>query len=265
MQLIADAHVHVYPFHSPQLVLDVLRRNLVAMDRDAICLAFLAERADCRFFADLAQRGSRLLDRPVVADRLGECLVLREHNFPDLYLFAGRQIVTRERIEILALTTDVAPADGLPAAETVTRILEGGGIPVLSWAPGKWFLARKKVVAGLLERFSPGSLLVGDSSLRPRCWLMPVLMKQAIARGFGLVVGSDPLPVPGEEAMIGTYGFSVDAEFAPEDPVRSIRTILGHPGFRPRLRGTRGGPLKTMRRLFANYRAGRRHKDTANS
>jgi hypothetical protein len=258
MQLIGDAHVHVYPFYSPRLALDTLRRNLVALDRNAICLAFLAERADCRFFADFARNGARLLDAPVELDVLGECLVLRERNFPDLFLFAGRQIVTRERVEILALTTDVAPPDGLPAADTVGRIQESGGIPVISWAPGKWFFARKKVVADLLERFAPGSLLVGDTSLRPRGWLMPALMKQALADGFGLVAGSDPLPVPGEEAVMGTYGIEVDAPFAVSDPVNSVRAMLGKPGFCPRLRGARCGPLTAVQRLFRNHRAGRK-------
>ena len=255
MRLIADAHVHVYPFYAPGVALATLRRNLAALDERARCLAFLAERFDCHFFADFAREPSRLIAAPVRVEVRGESLLLQEQGFPDLYIFAGRQIVTRERIEVLALTVDAGPPDGLSAEETIAGIRERGGVPVLSWAPGKWFFARGKVVARLLERFAPGTLLVGDTGLRPRGWPMPGLIQDALANGFGLVAGSDPLPVPGEEVMMGKYGIGMDAAFAPEDPVGSVRAMLASPGFRPRLRGERGGLVTVFRRLLGNSRA----------
>lgn len=254
MRLLADAHVHVYPFYNARIALDSLRRNLADADGQAVPMAFLAERFDCHFFADLVRGASRLLGPSVSVESSGEALLLREQGFPDLYIFAGRQLITRERIEILALTIDTPIPDGLPAEETVRRILEKGGVPVLSWAPGKWFFARGERVEALLNRFRPGTLLVGDTSLRPRGWLMPSLMKRALAMGFGLVAGSDPLPFPGEEKVLGRYGMEADAPFDATDPSGSIRSLLLAPGFRPRLIGHRGWPPATLLRLIRNAR-----------
>ncbi|MHB8788727.1 MAG: hypothetical protein ACYDBT_02475 [Desulfobulbaceae bacterium] len=255
MQLIADAHVHVYPCHDPRTALDTLRRNLAGLDGRALAMAFLAERYDCNFFAGLGRLAEALPGAPLAVEYRDEALILREEGFPELFLFAGRQVITRERVEILALTTDAMIPDGLAEEETVARIGERGGVPVLSWAPGKWFFSRRRVVEGLLDRFAPGTLLVGDTSLRPRGWLMPLLMRRALQQGFGLVAGSDPLPFRGEEAVLGSYAIRMDAEFDPADPVGSARAILTRPGFCPRRVGRRGGLLPTLRRLAKNSRA----------
>lgn len=255
MLLTADGHVHLYPCFDCRAALESLRRNLARTGRTAVHLAFLAERRDCHFFRELAGRGPALLGPRVQADSLGSALLLREEGYPDLFLFAGRQVISAERIELLALTTDAAIADGLPAEETVGLIRRTGGVPVISWAPGKWFFERGKVVARLLERFEPGALLVGDTSLRPVGWPTPVLMRRALDRGFGLVAGSDPLPFPGEERMLGTYGMQMEAAFDREDPVGSMRAVLARPGFMPGLTGRRGGFPATLRRLLLNSRA----------
>lgn len=257
MRVVADTHLHLYPCYDLARAMSCLGTNLKELaGRDAVGLGFLAERHDCNSFSCLVSRemkteGAAPNIRP---DTGGEALVVEEENGGRLYLFPGRQIVTAERIEILALATSVGFPDGLPAVEAIERTLGEGGVPVLAWAPGKWFFGRRKVVAKLLERFEPAALLIGDSSLRPTVWPEPLLMRHARHLGFQVVAGSDPLPFPGEEAMMGAYATALEGEFDPSRPLASARELL-RGGRNPVPVGRRGGPIQVIRRLRQNAAA----------
>lgn len=252
MRLIADTHVHFYPCYDVSYALHSLRTNLSKLEGEAVCLAFLAERADCNFFSEFRKNVAGILSPKTEIRYLDNAICLREINFPDLYLFPGRQVITRERIEILSLTVDRQIGDGLPAAEVVKRIRQENGVPVLSWAPGKWFFKRKKVVQDLLDTSQPGSLLIGDTTLRPVCWPRPFLMRRAARKGLTVIAGSDPLPFGGEEKVMGRYGIGMDGRFDPDNPAQSIRALLTRPGLHPALTGKRGGILATLNRLARN-------------
>lgn len=258
MRLIADTHVHIYPCYGIKLALDTLRTNLSLLDGQAVSMAFLAERSDCHFFVEFEANAARSLSSEMEIRYLDNALHLREAGYPDLYIFPGRQIITREKLEILSLTTDRQIPDGLRAREVIDRIRRENGLPVLSWAPGKWFFKRKKVVEDLLAANQPGSLLIGDTTLRPTCWLQPLLMRKAVRKGFTVISGSDPLPFAGEEQVMGRYGISIDSDFDLYDPVRSIRSLLAQPGLKPSLIGRRGGLLTTFLRLFKNAQSKKR-------
>jgi len=255
MRLIADTHVHIYPCYDVKLALDTLRTNLTHLDEKAICMAFLAERSDCHFFDDLKNNTAKTSGSELKIDYLDNALLLQEKGYPDLFLFPGRQIITHEKIEILSLTVDLKIEDGLAAQEVIDLIRQNDGLPVLSWAPGKWFFQRKKVIEKLLASNKPGSLLLGDTTLRPTCWLQPLLMKKAVRKGFTVINGSDPLPFAGEEQVMGRYGVSIDSDFDEQNPVESIRSLLVQPGLKLPFVGRRGDLFSTLQRLFKNARA----------
>lgn len=52
---------------------------------------------------------------------------------------AGRQIVTAEKLEVLALGTDLDIDDGRPIREVLSLVTENGGLPVIPWGAGKWW------------------------------------------------------------------------------------------------------------------------------
>ena len=252
MRLIADTHIHLYSCFNINQALDTLRTNLSHLDNQAVCIAFLAERADCNFFSGIQKKTISTSPPTFKTHCMDNALLIQQDKHPDLYLLPGRQIIARENIEILALTVDLDIEDGLPAQEIIDLIRQQDGLPVLSWAPGKWFFKRKKIVNKLLASNKPGTLLLGDTTLRPTCWLRPFLMKKAMAKGFTVICGSDPLPFAGEEKVLGQYGTILDCPFDKQNPAKSIRSFLSQPGLQPPRVGKRGTLFTTLYRLSKN-------------
>lgn len=260
MKLIADTHVHVYPCHDSARTFKSLLENLQALSVSAAKALFLTERADCHFFRDLAEGR---VEPPVPGTAFSvsaerECVTLGRTEGGDMVIFAGRQIVTRERLEILALTLDQPFPEGETAEAVIAAVLQAGGVPVLSWAPGKWFFGRGRVVASLIERFKPGELLIGDTSLRPIGWPEPILMRRARRAGLTVLAGSDPLPVAGEEIHAGCYASLLDIDLEDNTPVVAIRRAFKSPGLGTKTVGRRSGPFEVWSRLQGHARqAGR--------
>lgn len=211
----------------------------------------LTERRDCHVFRDL-KAGIVPIDPRYSLHHHGDevLMVSRDGGEELLIVVAGRQIATRERLEVLALTTDAEIPDGLPIDEVITRIQAIGGVPVVTWAAGKWLFGRGRIVRRVLRAAPKGSILVGDSSLRPAGWREPALMRLARTRGLRVVAGTDPLPVAGEETVIGTYGIVGESDFNWRDPIGSIRSmLLSSPSMR--IVGRRGDLGTVWRRLIA--------------
>jgi len=262
--LIADTHVHLYECYDLDRALAGLADRLRELDPDACRAGFLAERTDCDFFARLwARAGERVGRFWVERGPEEDVLLLAEDGKTPLYLFAGRQVVTRERIEVLALATRGPFSDGRPVRETLKEIRDAGGVPVLSWAPGKWFFGRGRVISALIEEGEPGRFLLGDTTLRPAGWPEPRLMGRAAGRGFGIVAGSDPLPFAGEERILGAYAARLSGRFDPAAPVASVRRILLQCPLLTERKGRRGRPAEVIRRLRRNAAAAKEAREAS--
>ena len=251
MPLLADTHVHLYPVHQPAALFGgaFARMRRLAPEPAALALC-LTERHDCHAFRAL--RDGRLDAAPFTVAPAGpHALRIDGPAGESLHLIAGRQVNARERLEILALGTDADLPDGEPIADTIRRTRDAGALPVIAWAPGKWFFRRGRIVTALLEQAAPGTLLVGDSALRPTWWPCPDLMSYASLRGLKVIAGSDPLPVAGEERVAGSYATSFDADLDPADPAASLLRTLADPACPPFLVGRRGTPGEVWRRLKA--------------
>ena len=228
MKIVADTHVHIYPCYDLQVFSDTLEHNLKKIGAgQTIRLGFLTERYDCNFFDDV-KKGNAELSSLCGNIKLGPdaASLIRDNGSGEkCILLPGRQVVTEERIEILALATMAKIPDGMLAVDTVTMILDNGGVPIVAWAPGKWFGERGNVVRNLLDSFNPARLLIGDSSMRPTIWAEPFIMRDARKRGFRIIAGSDPLPFSGEESIAGTYGSVFDTYFDMASPLASARNM----------------------------------------
>jgi len=238
-RVVSDTHVHLHPCYDLGAALASLCANLAPYG-EGVRAGFLAERGDHRIFAAL-RAGSLRPGGGFAVQRLPEAgALLLESDGRQVFLFGGRQIVTAERIEVLALAADIDLADGLPAERVIAAILAADGVPVIGWSPGKWWGARGRLVAELLRRSRPGDLLLGDTALRPRSAPEPRLMREARRRGLAVIAGTDALPMPGEERLLGTYATIFEGAFDPELPLQSARHLLRSPGACGGTCGTRG-------------------------
>jgi len=256
-RVVADTHLHLYPCYDLALALASLAANLGRTPAGAY-VGFFAERHDCQMFAALRADAARQSRDGFEIRQLPDpgALLLAVAGTPPVHLFAGRQIVTAERIEILALLAPVAPPDGLPAKQVVAAILEAGGVPVVGWSPGKWWRGRGHLVRSLLARFGADSLLLGDTALRPARCPEPPIMRVARRQGVRVIAGSDPLPFPGEERLLGSYASIFAGTLDPARPVESARRLLlsaaaGSAGSR----GSWGGAARRWLRTTRGARA----------
>jgi hypothetical protein len=240
--LAADAHVHLYPRQDFCTALDAAARNLAALAPQAApneraLMLMLAERCECHAFAQMAS--GRLVASGWNVTRLPEPEALRlESRDTTLYVLAGRQVATAERIEVLALFTDAAIEDGRPLAQSLDAVRLAHGLPALAYSPGKWSGRRAARVQGLIDSSPSDALLMIDSALRMG-WRVPRLMRRARSRGLTVIAGTDPLPLAGEERRIGRYGFVLQGEFDRERPIASLRRTLASSPARTLIAGRR--------------------------
>lgn len=231
--LIADGHVHFYPAYDLGAALGHLIRNL---DRIAgappgtpvFRLALLAEAGVYRFFDQIRDGNLNVAPAGLTVRPMAESQTL-EISVRDqgaVCLIAGRQVATRERLEVIGIGLDRLVPDGRPAAETIERIREAGGLPLLPWAVGKWLFGRGRLVHQLIDRYARDGLSVGDSALRPTLWPTPRWLHYAQAQALAIIPGTDPLPLPGDEGRMGTYGFTCEGPFDTEKPLAALRTLI---------------------------------------
>lgn len=249
--IIADTHLHIYPCYDVAKALAGLFDNMGKIDPEGVKAAFLAERFDCNFFRQLADGKISTGDISVKKDH-GDNVLLLQRNGETVWLFAGRQVISVERIEVLALAIDAGFDDGISLEDAVEMISSRGGVPVLPWSPGKWFSGRGRKVKALLDKRQPGQLLVGDTSLRPVLWGKPRLMAYAERKGYSIIAGSDPLPFAGEESVPGSYVSVIESDLDCQQPVSSMRKILLSTENNLTVVGRRNGVCSALRRQIMN-------------
>ena len=203
-----DAHAHAYPGagHGPDEVFAAALRHARAFDAAAVPVLCLTQTSRDSVYDRWAAAGRaggfELHDTGSPAGRWAE------RGADRLLLIAGRQLITPERLEVLAIGTDAAAAS-LTAADltgTVRRVRDTGAWPVLPYGFGKWTGARGRTVRRLIDAARPGDFAVGDNGNRPRLLGCPRPLRRAAARGLGHLPGTDPLPLPGCRGQAGGYG-----------------------------------------------------------
>lgn len=235
--ILFDAHVHIYDCFNLDGLFTAAFAHFTRVirqqknDNAPLCVLMLAESAGWCFFDRLANMtGNESHGRRWEVQRTGENhgLAVTHVDYPEtiMRIAAGRQIVTAERLEVLALLTGETLPDGVPLAEAVDRILLQGGIAVCPWGAGKWVGKRGKILADYLENDKAGRLFLGDSGGRPRLWAHDKLLSRAAA-GQRLLSGSDPLPLAGEEARVGSFGGYLDGDWSLAAPLASLSAQLG--------------------------------------
>lgn len=151
-----------------------------------------------------------------------------------LLLVAGRQIVTSEGLELLALGLEDELPDGKPLTESLRCVGEKGALPVLPWGFGKWWFRRGRILSSYLQqRDLKPRYFVGDNAGRPRILGRPKLFNTARAQSIRNLPGTDPLPFPSELHKIGSFGFRLDEAIDLACPFASLKATLENNGSQP--------------------------------
>jgi hypothetical protein len=138
----------------------------------------------------------------------------------------GTQAISAEGLEVLSLGKELPDSDPMTLSQLVDTVTAFGGIAVVPWGVGKWLGRRGALVTALLRRSNANdSVLFADNANRPYWWPYPALLKTAQREGLGVITGSDPLPVRGDENRIGSAGVICAADSV-ETAWSQIRQLL---------------------------------------
>ncbi|MEV5022837.1 hypothetical protein MRBLMA1_002699 [Sphingobium sp. LMA1-1-1.1] len=236
-ELMIDAHVHLHPGDDPwdRLMQAHERMMAAAGGKDCLAVFMLAEQQGCDAFGTL-KASARTTAEP-------ESLWL-ETGSADLLVLAGRQVVSAERLEMLALATAADFVDGAPAEQLIEAMDAADALIILPWGVGKWAGARGRLVDRLLAGDSEERLLLGDNGGRPAFWPERRFRHRTVLRG------SDPLPLGGDARRIGTFGTMVQGRLSADRPGRDLRLLIRSTGRQARHYGALAGPLHFLGNQF---------------
>ncbi len=263
-RVLADTHVHLYDAYD----LGAFTARALSLARHAgtpvvLCLTesarydyfgALREAAAGRFGAGRGGRSPSRVDPKRVGTTLHRpqdplALGLGDEEGPVVFRIAGRQLVSREGIEVLAIGVDAAhpvaaTEDGsMSLVDLVRAALGAAAAAVVPWSFGKWTGARARAVQSLAETPVSREPLFFFGDISARCWPWP---RPAVFDGPArLLPGTDRLPFPGRERRIGTYGIELTGSLDPDAPAASFLELLrsGAPGS---IHGRPDGPVGTL-------------------
>ena len=260
-----DTHVHLHPDFDLELSFDRAASHfggrsgclvVASLGADDDPLGLLRERA-----ASFAHWRLREADGGGVLERSG--------LESPIAIVPARQLVTAERLEVLALSTSSALAFGRPLDETLEAIWGAGAIAVVPWSFGKWAgkrgtALRKSWVARAsdTECDPERALFLGDSGLRPPVLRAPLLEASAEGPSIGapalILAGSDPLAMPGHEERVGSFGSLLPGPIDLERPQAWLSRSLRALRETPEIYGTRRrlGEFTTSIRRALSCRSG---------
>jgi hypothetical protein len=232
-RLLVDGHVHFHPGFTWEIFLTAAAghfaagRREVGLGEEGPGSLLFTESAGVHAFRDLRDGRGRIPGGWELAPT-GEDAAVRVAGPAGqmLLLVAGRQIVTAEKLEVLALGWDGEFPDGQPIREVLARVVDAGAVPVVPWGFGKWWFRRGRLLRALIEGGVPYRFFLGDNGGRPRLSREPRLFDAARAHGTQVLPGSDPLPFPDQARRAGSYGFVLPVALSPDRPATAIREAL---------------------------------------
>jgi hypothetical protein len=232
--IMVDAHVHLHACHSLQRLFMISLQNFrQALQRFHIYEPFeafllLTESAGTNRFDELrAMVGAdRSDDFNIVSTPEDITLHVETQGGQSLYVVAGKQIVTAERLEVLALGYPHAYPDGRPLTYVLDDLRESGCLRVIPWGAGKWLGKRGRIVKALIASWGNEPLFLGDNGNRPFFWPLPEVFAGVGKNHLYNLPGSDPLPFSGEEKKAGRCGFMLRGALNNHLPFEGLKSRL---------------------------------------
>ena len=246
-----DGHVHYYPNFDRDGFFDSALANFrhaagaFGSTSEYAGWLLFAESAGMNYFRKFRNAAGRAAGAVWTFHETGEAesLVARRDADASLLLIAGRQIITTEGLEVLALCCDADVRDGQPLPSVIEAASRLDAITVLPWAFGKWWSGRGGLIDRLVRSIHPTCIFLGDNGGRTQLAPRPRPFRVAESRGIGILPGSDPFPLRCDQKRVGGYGFAIDGTIERFRPAAALKRLLRNGTGRPLPYGNRIGML----------------------
>jgi hypothetical protein len=267
--ILIDSHVHIYDCFDLQLFFNSTLGNFqrYADNHSYTFVLLLTESTTEFYFEHLSKIANGMasidllpIDWTVTTTDEPTALYVHNQSGQGMFLLAGSQIITAEKLEVLALLTTQRFADGKPIASVIQDVRMSEGISVIPWGFGKWMGKRGSIVAQLLVQDDLPLLFLGDNGGRPNFWPEPYFFKLAKQKGLQILPGTDPLPFQSQVGRAGSFGCLVEGVFNPAQPATSIKQLLLESAEQPKPYGVLEQPWAFVRnqigmQLLKQYRS----------
>jgi hypothetical protein len=240
-QIPVDWHVHAHQSGDMAAVLDSAAGAFAQVSRGNVGVLMLAEMPGQDAFGEFAERGAAGW-RVDATEEAASLVATRGET--RIIVVAGHQLLTAERLEILAYGTRSRPNEGLPADAMLRDLAQREVLAVLPWGVGKWLGQRGQVLGGLVERLPPDTFALGDNAARPVLWPTPAVFREAARRGIAVLPGTDTLP--GASPAAGQFGSLIPGAISLARPAEALRRAATRPAAMTRY-GTLASPATFLR------------------
>jgi len=248
--ILVDTHVHFYRCYERKVFFEEAFNHFhqaaqaLGLNSNTIGCLVLTETSEDHFFREFREEALKKI--PAQKNQISfhptsenYSLMVKKDGLMKLIVIAGRQVVTQEGIEVLALGCDSEFQDGMSILDTIKSVQEHGALAVLPWGFGKWNEKNVSVLFSLIESEKENSFFLGDTSAR-LCFLKePSLFRFASSRGVPILAGSDPLPFSSHGKNAGRYGIVLKGKIDFEKPMTSMKYLLCHNKEQPQIYGRR--------------------------
>jgi len=237
-ELLIDAHVHLQGCFELSCFFDSAYQNFCHYVRPAgsgfSAVLLLSEVAGVQQFdrlkaicnSDKLDQQAELGSWRLFKTEDNAALEVRRENGDAMFIIAGRQIVTLEKLEVHALLTETLFADGEPLDETISKIKSDGALPVIPWGAGKWLGERGKVLMNFITSDMSNNVFLGDNGGRPFLWGTPRHFVDGRLKGMLVLPGSDSLPLAREVKRVGSFGFKMQGGLIGNQPASELKKRL---------------------------------------
>jgi hypothetical protein len=235
--ILADGHVHIHRQFQENICLRCALTNFARVatlhnfSGNIDNVLFLTESSNIDWF----RRQHDCADKNFIDKQNGyqfkvtgetNSLYFEKDSLGRLFLIAGRQIITTERIEVLALGLENAYPDGHSLSKTLSDLQQTNSIIVIPWGVGKWLGKRGRIIASFLSDLPFGSFFLGDTGNRPSFWPLPVFFHPLGQLPPLNLPGSDPLPLANQENRIGKTGFFLQGQLDQQRPFYNLHRLI---------------------------------------
>ncbi len=268
--ILVDGHVHIHTCYDLGTLFHSAQQNFcdaaseLGLGSQFAAILLLTESHNANWFSGLRQKET---DKILVdgwrfqSTMEPESLIAIGPAGFELTIIAGRQIVTAERLEVLAICTNESFDDGGTIPDVIDSVSAANGIAIVPWGFGKWTGRRKRVINRLMDEFTQRPFHLGDNSGRISVWREPAQFRRAMSRGQQVLRGTDPMPFPGQETRVGRFGFYIDGRISRSRPATSMRGLLRSDNLQPTSYGALESAIVfTKHQLMMQIRKWRRQK-----